>query len=82
MTLRHYRHIDEHAQFDVLEQQGVLLSEREDAFHTVRLYGLDGFYVEVYHHHHFNVIVQLQAFAATEKLDKWLQDISIDSLLQ
>lgn len=81
MTLRHYRHINEEAQFDVLEQQGVLLAERETAFCTVRLYAVDTFYVEVHHHHHFNVIVKLEAFAATEKLDSWLQDISIDALL-
>lgn len=82
MTLRDYRQINEDAQFDVLERQGVLLAERETAFCTIRLYGVEAFYVEVHHHHHFNVIIQLEAFAATEKLDKWLRDISLDHLLQ
>ena len=82
MTLREYSHINEDAQFDVLERQGALLAEREVAFCTVRLYGVAGFYVEVHHHHHFNVITKLKAFASTEKLDRWLDDINIDTLLQ
>ena len=82
MTLRNYRQKNEDEQFDVLEQQGVFLAEREDAFCTIRLYALDHFYVEVHHHHHFNVIVQLAAFSTTEKLDSWLQDISLDNLFQ
>lgn len=82
MTLRQYSHKTEDAQFDILEQQGVLLAEREAAFCTVRLYAVEGFYVEVHHHHHFNVITKLDAFSSTEKLDRWLDGISITSLLQ
>lgn len=82
MTLRHYRQINEEAQFDVLEKEGIILAEREAEFCTVRLYAVSGFYVEVHHHHHFNVIVQLEAFGANEKLEGWLEDISIDNLFQ
>jgi hypothetical protein len=82
MTLSEYSQINEDAQFDVLERQGTLLAEQEAAFSTVRLYGVDGFYVEVHHHHHFNVITKLEAFATTKKLDRWLDGISINSLFQ
>ncbi len=82
MTLRNFRQVHEDAQFEILEQQGVLLAEREASFCTVRLYAVAGFYVEVYHHHHFNVIVKLDAFRDTDKLDSWLQGISIDTLFQ
>lgn len=82
MTLHNYRKINEEAQFDVLEQEGVLLAEREAGFCTLRLYALAQFYVEVHHHHHFNVIVQLEAFGTTERLDNWLQEISLDNLFQ
>lgn len=82
MTLRHYRQINEENQFDILEQEGVLLAEREAAFCTVRLYAVAGFYVAVHHHHHFNVIVQLEAFDGGNRLDEWLEDIAIDNLLQ
>lgn len=82
MTLREYCQINEDAQFDVLERQGVLLAEQETAFSSIRLYGVAGFYVEVHHHHHFNVITKLEAFATTQKLDRWLDNISIDNLFQ
>lgn len=83
MTLRNYRRLSEDVQCDVLEHQGVLLAEREDAFCMVRLYALDDFYVEQHHHQHFNVMVQLEAFSGTaDSLDNWLQDIRIDQLFQ
>jgi hypothetical protein len=80
MTLSEYGQINEDAQFDVLERQGTLLAEQETAFSSVRLYEVAGFYVEVHHHHHFNVITKLEAFATTDKLDHWLEGISIDGL--
>ena len=82
MTLSEYCRKSEDAQFDLLERQGVLLAEQETAFSTIRLYEVAGFYVEVHHHHHFNVITKLQAFTTTKKLDRWLENISIDSLFQ
>lgn len=82
MTLRNFRQISEEAQFDIVEHQGVLLAEREVAFCTLRLYAVDGFYVEVHHHHHFNVIVQVEAFGSNERLDSWLEEIPLDDLLQ
>jgi hypothetical protein len=83
MTLRSYCRLNEDAQYDVLEQEGVLLAEREASFCTVRLYALGNFYVEQHHHQHFNVIVQQDAFDGNAKsLDGWLQDIRIDQLFQ
>lgn len=82
MTLRNFRQINEDEQFDMLEQQGVLLVEREGAFCTERLYAVAGFYVEVHHHHHFNVIVKMAAFGDTPRLDSWLPDFPIEQLFQ
>lgn len=83
MKLREYLHLSEDTQFDVLEHQGVLLAEREAAYCTLRLYAVGDFYVELHHHQHFNVIVQLQAFSPNSaNLEHWLQDISLDDLLQ
>lgn len=82
MTLRNFRQISEEAQFDVVEHQGILLAEREVEFCTLRLYAVGGFYVEVHHHHHFNVIVQVEAFGPNERLDSWLDEIPLDDLLQ
>jgi hypothetical protein len=83
MTLRNYQRLSEDAQHDVLEHQGVLLAEREEAFCTVRLFSLNDFYVELHHHQHFNVIVQQEAFGdGAKSLDCWLQDIHIENLFQ
>ncbi len=83
MKLRNYLQLSEDTQFDVLEHQGVLLAEREEAYCTLRLFSLGDFYVELHHHQHFNVIVQLEAFPPdSNSFDNWLQDIRIDDLLQ
>lgn len=75
--------MSEETRFDVLEHQGVLLAERDEAYCTLRLYALGNFYVELHHHQHFNVIVKLQAFATgSRNFDHWLEDIRIEDLLQ
>ena len=83
MKLQKYLQLSEDTQYDVLEHQGVLLAERDEAYCTLRLYSVGDFYVALHHHQHFNVIVQLEAFTPdSEHFDHWLDDIRIDDLLQ
>ncbi len=73
--------MNEKEQLDAIEQFGVLIAEREASFCHVRLYQIDNFYVELYHHTHFNVTVKINSFTNTDFLDSYLQNIDIDSIL-
>lgn len=64
-----------------LWEKGVLLAERTEGYHTLKLYQLYDLYVEVMWHTHFNVALKVSTFTDTEHLDPYLQDISLESLL-
>ena len=81
MTLYHFNILEENEKASIVREKGVLVGEREDAFHKVLLYQVDAFYVEVYHHTHFNVITRFQSFNNTNKLQPYLQEISLEGLV-
>lgn len=81
MTRYHFNILDEAQKAGIVWEKGVLLGERDDTFHTIRLYQVDAFYVEMYHHNHFNVITKLQSFSNTDKLQPYLQEISLEGLV-
>ncbi|GAA4325280.1 hypothetical protein [Flaviaesturariibacter amylovorans] len=62
-------------------EQGVFLAERREGFHRFRLYELDGNYVEVIQHSHFNVVLRVASFRDPKHLDPYLDAISLDGLL-
>ena len=63
-----------------LWEKGVLLAERTEGFYTMKLYQLHDIYVEVIWHTHFNVALKVTTFSDTEKLEPYLQQISLESL--
>jgi len=81
MTRYHFNILDENEQANAIWGKGVLIGERSDAFHKIRLYQVDSFYVEVYHHNHFNVITKMQSFSSTSKLQPYLETICLDGLI-
>ena len=81
MTRYHFNILDEAEKARIIRDKGVQVGEREDTFHTVRLYQVDGFYVEMYHHNHFNVITRMHSFSNTESLKPYLAHISLEGLV-
>jgi len=73
--------LDEAEKANIVWEKGVLVGERSDAFHQIRLYQVDGFYVEVYHHTHFNVITSFKSFSNMKKLEPYLEEISLEGLV-
>ncbi|MEJ7911517.1 MAG: hypothetical protein WKF70_00075 [Chitinophagaceae bacterium] len=73
--------------FEELEQvhaawkKGVLLGSRTENFHTILLYELDNVYVEATYHTHFNVLLEVNSFTDMERLDPYLEQINISSVL-
>ena len=81
MNLSSYKLLGESEQFEIIEQKGVFLAEREEGFYTIRLYQIDGFYAEIFCHSHFNVIVRTRAFASVRALQPYLKAINVADLL-
>ncbi len=81
MTIYHFTKMTERKQLEALEQSGVLIAERKSAYCDIKLYQLNGFYVEVYLHTHFNVIVNINPFANMDLLDPYFEKMNIDSLV-
>jgi hypothetical protein len=81
MKVSKFKLLNENDQFDFIEQQGVFLAERETSFYNIRLYQVQSFYVELYCHTHFNVIVRSKIFSNTNSLDPYLNAIDIGPLL-
>jgi hypothetical protein len=72
---------DEPAPILPIWEQGVLLAERREGFHLLRLYQLEDTYIEVTLHCHFNVVLRVASFRDTAHLDPYLDAICIDALL-
>ena len=81
MTVFHFHGLTEKQQLDILENSAVFIAERDGAFYNIKLYQLDGFYVELYFHTHFNVVVNINCFTNTDCLDPYLESIDVDSLI-
>lgn len=77
MTEYKFQKLSEVEQAKVLEQKGVLIAERPDLFYHIHLYALNNFYVEVYHHAHFNVPVRINTFNDVALLDPYLELVDI-----
>ena len=81
MNDHQYNTVSEIYEADKLLKDGVLIAERTEGFLRVFLYQADSFYLEVYRHSHFNVIIKVIRFTDPAHLDPYLNSIAIDSLL-
>ena len=64
-----------------LLRAAVPVASRCDGFYKVELYQAPRFYLEVYRHAHFNVIIRISRFKDTAYLEPYLQQVSLDGLL-
>ena len=81
MNVFDFNGLSEKQQLDTLEETGVFIAERQRPFYDIKLYQLEGFYVELYYHTHFNVIVNVNCFSNTDCLEPYLQSIDLDALI-
>jgi hypothetical protein len=64
-----------------LWEKNVLVAERSDEFHKLKLYQLRDAYLEVTWHIHFNVVIKASRFTDTNRLEPYLEEISLQGLL-
>jgi hypothetical protein len=81
MTIYQYTRMSENAQLNTLEEVGVLVGERKVSHCDIKLYQLSNFYVELYHHSHFNVVVNINSFTNTDMLEPYFENFNIDELV-
>lgn len=77
MTCLYFDQLSEARQTDVIWETGVFLDRRTEGFYNVLLFQIEGFYTEVYYHSHFNVIIKIESFSDTARLDAYLNAIHI-----
>jgi len=82
MTDRTYTTTTEIERARALWEKGILLAERTEGYHTMKLYQLHDIYVEVMWHTHFNVALKVTTFSDTAPLEPYLENISLDELFR
>jgi hypothetical protein len=81
MTLQRFQCLSEQAQQDTVRHLGVFLGERQSLDMTVRLYGLNDFYSEIFSIRRSGAIARVRSFTDTDLLEPYLADIDIRELL-
>ena len=76
-----FLHLEESAQTSAIWEEGTFLAERLQGFHNIKLYQLEGRYIEVTFHAHFNVVLRVSSFTDTHYLEPYLTAIDITALL-
>ncbi|RYZ19036.1 MAG: hypothetical protein EOO10_24925 [Chitinophagaceae bacterium] len=80
MTLQEFRTFSPTKQRRIVHTKGVFLLNRKGVGMTAILYQLEGFYVELHLDAHSAVVLHLVAFAGTEGLEPYLQQIPLTEL--
>jgi len=79
MTLYQFNGLSENEQAEIVWSSSHI-GERFDENHTILLYQIDGFYVEVFYHRDDNEIKRFRSFSSVNQLEPYLQRISLDCI--
>ena len=77
MTLYQFNLLNETQQAETLWENGVHIGEREDLVHTIALYQIGSFYVEVFYHRQLNAIKKFRSFSSTDQLEPYIIKIDV-----
>ena len=79
MTQYEFNSLEEPKQAEAI-LDGVHVGERFDEEHVIILYQVDGFYVEVFYHKEWHVIMKIRSFSSISHLDPYLMKVSIEEV--
>jgi hypothetical protein len=68
-------------QLEYAVQNGTYLMDRKDDDVTVRLFDVNGFYVEIFSLNETGVVVLIKSFNETEKLAPYLRQMDLSRML-
>jgi len=80
MTLYQFNLLNETQQAETLWEIGVHIGERKDLAHTIALYQMDSFYVEVFYHRQLNAIKRFRGFSSTDQLEHYIAKIDVSGV--
>ena len=81
-TLYEFKLLSTEQQFTFLWESGVYLDARITDNYTINLYGIDGFYIEVFYNSANNKIEFLESFKSVDRLSPYLKSIDLQGFLQ
>jgi hypothetical protein len=81
MTLYQFKALPVMDQVEVLKAIGVYLDERCGATHTILLFQIEGFYVELFCHPWHKKVERLRSFKSVDQLRPYLDKIDITMLV-
>ena len=76
MTLQEFNQLDYESRISHLKN-AVCIGQREGGNYTVKLYQLNGFYIEVFHHKKYCYIYVVEAFDDLSRLDIYVNAIRL-----
>ena len=79
MTTEKFKALSLNRKADIVCLKGVLLGERETSYFEVSLFGIDGFYVEVFYHKKYKT-THFEAFDNPCLLSPYLSEINLTGL--
>ena len=77
MNLYRFLKLDETQQTEILWYNGVQIGRRKDEEHTILLYQVESFYVEVFYNRKEKIIKKYRCFESVEQLAPYLDTIDI-----
>jgi hypothetical protein len=80
MTLKEFEHLSYELRLKEV-RGGVCIGGRDEDQYAVLLYQLHSFYVELYWHREYCFVSALKGFDDTDRLDPYLESISLQHLL-
>lgn len=80
MKFEEFKELSQEEQHKVVSNKGVMLRERITKSFMVFLYGLDGFYIELFFHKASGVFAKLKPLNDVGELSPYLDDIDLSML--
>lgn len=80
MKASNFSQLSESNQTEIIWERGAYLDRRTEGFYAILLFQVDSFYTEVWYHAHFNVIIRIETFTGTDRLDPYLENIDLLAL--
>lgn len=77
MNITKFKQLENHDQYEMLWEHGVMIGDREVGMQRIVLYQIFGFYVELYYDTQFNVIRRSASFDEIGMLDGYLDQFTI-----
>jgi hypothetical protein len=80
MQFEEFRKLSLDEQHKIVSNKGVMLRERLTHSFLIFLYGLDGFYIELFFHKKSGIFATLKPFNNLDELSPYLEDIDLGKL--